>query len=75
MNKDKLMAVTKTILKITNLRVYPTKAQKLVLYQTFLTKLSFKFDILCIRNKQLHLIKINIIHYESNVNTKLKRIN
>ena len=35
MNKNKLMAVTKTILKRTNLRVYPTKAQELVLSQAF----------------------------------------
>ena len=35
MNKDKLMAATKTILKRTNLRVYPTKVQELVLSQSF----------------------------------------
>ena len=35
MNKDKLMAVTKTILKRTNLRAYPNKAQETVLAQSF----------------------------------------
>ena len=35
MNKDKLMTITKTVLKRTNLRVYPTKTQEVLLSQAF----------------------------------------
>ena len=35
MNKDKLMPITKTVLKRTNLRVYPTKTQEVLLSQAF----------------------------------------
>ena len=34
-NKEIIMPVTKTVLKRTNLRVYPTKAQEIVLTQSF----------------------------------------
>ena len=53
-NKDKLMAITKTVLKRTNLRFYPTKSQEVLLSQAFgNSRFIWNYYTYIFRNKEI----------------------